>query len=199
MSDGADNEAQIRRQIEAWAAAVRRRDMAAILRDHADDFVMFDVPPPLSCTGLEAYRATWPLFFELRPRLRCSTFANSTSLQAPTSLSRSPDALRRHRQWAGQRPGFPPDHRPAQDRGQMALHARTPFDPGCELGCFRLASDCGNIPALCSCTMPDAKPLTLLLEMLWCGGAMSEGYRARTASCPGVLPTKRCNDRVMCA
>ncbi|HEV2502601.1 MAG TPA: nuclear transport factor 2 family protein [Mesorhizobium sp.] len=69
MSDElvADNEAQIRQQIEAWAAAVRRKDMAAILRDHADDFVMFDVPPPLSCTGLEAYRATWPLFFEASP------------------------------------------------------------------------------------------------------------------------------------
>jgi len=69
MSDdlAADNEAQIRQQIEAWAAAVRRKDMAAILRDHADDFVMFDLPPPLSCRGIEAYRATWPLFFAASP------------------------------------------------------------------------------------------------------------------------------------
>lgn len=59
--------AQIRQQIEAWAAAVRRKDMAGILRDHADDIVMFDVPPPLLCKGIEAYRATWPLFFDASP------------------------------------------------------------------------------------------------------------------------------------
>lgn len=59
--------AQIRRQVEAWAAAVRRKDMAGILRDHADDIVMFDVPPPLLCKGIEAYRATWQLFFDASP------------------------------------------------------------------------------------------------------------------------------------
>jgi ketosteroid isomerase-like protein len=63
----ADDAAQIRRQIEAWAAAVRRKDMAGILRDHADDIVMFDVPPPLLCKGIEAYRATWRLFFDASP------------------------------------------------------------------------------------------------------------------------------------
>ncbi|UXY14703.1 nuclear transport factor 2 family protein [Chitiniphilus purpureus] len=37
--------------------------MAGILAHHADDSVMFDVPEPLQCLGLDAYRATWALLF----------------------------------------------------------------------------------------------------------------------------------------
>ena len=57
------DEAEIRDLVEAWAAAVRRRDIDAILRNHAPDFVMFDVPPPFEIHGLGAYRKTWDLFF----------------------------------------------------------------------------------------------------------------------------------------
>jgi ketosteroid isomerase-like protein len=36
-----------------------------VLADHADDIVMFDVPPPyVGVRGLDAYRQTWPPFFE---------------------------------------------------------------------------------------------------------------------------------------
>lgn len=56
-------EAAVRTLIEAWAAAVRRRDYEGILQNHTADFVMFDVPPPFQSTGLEAYRKTWDLFF----------------------------------------------------------------------------------------------------------------------------------------
>jgi ketosteroid isomerase-like protein len=36
----------------------------AVLADHSDDLVMFDVPPPQDgVRGLDAYRATWPPFF----------------------------------------------------------------------------------------------------------------------------------------
>jgi ketosteroid isomerase-like protein len=49
--------------IEAWADAVRRRDYDGILRSHAANFVMFDVPPPFKSVGLDAYRKTWDLFF----------------------------------------------------------------------------------------------------------------------------------------
>ena len=42
MNESAD-ETTIRKLIEDWAAAVRRKDMAAILRDHAADVVMFDI------------------------------------------------------------------------------------------------------------------------------------------------------------
>ena len=36
-----------------------------MLADHAADIVMFDVPPPYDgVRGLDAYRETWPGFFE---------------------------------------------------------------------------------------------------------------------------------------
>jgi uncharacterized protein (TIGR02246 family) len=55
--------AAVRAVIESWAAAVRAADYDGILRDHAADLVMFDVPPPFQCTGLDEYRKTWDLFF----------------------------------------------------------------------------------------------------------------------------------------
>jgi uncharacterized protein (TIGR02246 family) len=61
----ADNEDQIRDLIQRWAAAVHSGDLDTVLEDHADDIVMFDVPPPEDgVRGLEAYRETWPPFFE---------------------------------------------------------------------------------------------------------------------------------------
>ena len=39
--------------------------MAAVLADHAPDILMFDVPPPeQGVRGIDAYRDTWPGFFE---------------------------------------------------------------------------------------------------------------------------------------
>ena len=64
-----DGEAQIRGLIERWAAAVRGGDMEGVLADHAGDIVMFDVPPPHEgVRGIDAYRATWPPFFEWQAR-----------------------------------------------------------------------------------------------------------------------------------
>jgi uncharacterized protein (TIGR02246 family) len=63
MAQVQSEEAAIRDVIESWAAAVRRQDYDGILRNHADDIVMFDVPPPPRCDGLEAYRKTWDIFF----------------------------------------------------------------------------------------------------------------------------------------
>src|ERR1700722_9597385 len=57
------DEAAVRDLIEAWADAARRKDYTGILRSHASDFVMFDVPPPFQSRGLDAYRKTWDLFF----------------------------------------------------------------------------------------------------------------------------------------
>jgi uncharacterized protein (TIGR02246 family) len=60
-----DDEAQIRDLIERWARAVHEGDLAGVLADHAEDIVMFDVPPPNDgIRGKEAYRETWPPFFE---------------------------------------------------------------------------------------------------------------------------------------
>jgi uncharacterized protein (TIGR02246 family) len=58
-----NDEVAVRDLIEAWADAVRRKDYAGIVRSHASDFVMFDVPPPFKSVGLDAYRKTWDLFF----------------------------------------------------------------------------------------------------------------------------------------
>ncbi|MEU9170417.1 SgcJ/EcaC family oxidoreductase [Streptomyces sp. NPDC048420] len=59
-----DDEAQIRALITGWAEAVHRGDLAGVLAGHAQDIVMFDVPPPHhGIRGLAAYRAHWPPFF----------------------------------------------------------------------------------------------------------------------------------------
>jgi uncharacterized protein (TIGR02246 family) len=64
-----DDERQIRTLIEQWAAAVHRGDMSGVLADHAEDIVMFDVPPPYDgVRGIDAYRETWPPFFEWQAR-----------------------------------------------------------------------------------------------------------------------------------
>jgi uncharacterized protein (TIGR02246 family) len=60
-----DDQAQIRTLITDWAEAVHRGDLDGVLADHAEDLVMFDVPPPdEGIHGLAAYRAIWPPFFE---------------------------------------------------------------------------------------------------------------------------------------
>jgi uncharacterized protein (TIGR02246 family) len=65
MSD----EAEIRDLIERWARAVHAGDLEGVLADHADDIVMFDVPPPADgVRGIDAYRETWPPFFEWQRR-----------------------------------------------------------------------------------------------------------------------------------
>jgi uncharacterized protein (TIGR02246 family) len=60
-----EDEERIRALIERWAKAVHEGDMDGVLADHSSDIVMFDVPPPNDgVRGIEAYRATWPPFFE---------------------------------------------------------------------------------------------------------------------------------------
>jgi uncharacterized protein (TIGR02246 family) len=62
-------EEQIRELIERWAEAVHGGDISGVLADHADDIVMFDVPPPYDgVRGIDAYRETWPPFFEWQAR-----------------------------------------------------------------------------------------------------------------------------------
>src|SRR5687767_5422415 len=65
-SDGMDeDERQIRALIERWAQAVHAGDLNGVRSDHADDIVMFDVPPPNDgVRGIDAYRDTWPPFFK---------------------------------------------------------------------------------------------------------------------------------------
>jgi uncharacterized protein (TIGR02246 family) len=64
-----DHEAQIRELIERWASAVHAGDLEGVLAHHSDDIVMFDVPPPYEgVRGINAYRETWPPFFEWQAR-----------------------------------------------------------------------------------------------------------------------------------
>ncbi len=65
MSEHTNNaeEIRIKHLLQAWADAVRRHDLPAILAHHEPDMVMFDLPPPLQCKGIEAYKETWALFF----------------------------------------------------------------------------------------------------------------------------------------
>jgi uncharacterized protein (TIGR02246 family) len=61
---GMSDEQQIRDLVLRWAAAVHEGDLEAVLADHADDIVMFDVPPPDDgVRGRAAYAETWPPFF----------------------------------------------------------------------------------------------------------------------------------------
>lgn len=53
----------IRKLIDDWSAAVRRRDYDGALKKHSPDILMFDVPPPFQSEGIDAYRKTWDLFF----------------------------------------------------------------------------------------------------------------------------------------
>lgn len=110
MSD----EQQIRDLITRWAAAVHDGELPTVLADHAPDIVMFDVPPPeQGVRGLDAYRETWPGFFEWQASgavfeieslditpgadvafafalLRCAAARPPTSTATPSSASGSP-------------------------------------------------------------------------------------------------------------
>jgi ketosteroid isomerase-like protein len=60
---GSGEDAAVRTIVEDWVNAVRKRDLAAVLRNHSPDILMFDVPPPFQSRGIEAYKKTWDLFF----------------------------------------------------------------------------------------------------------------------------------------
>ncbi len=49
--------------VEQWVTAIRAGDLEGVVAGHADDIVMFDVPPPQDgIRGLVAYRKCWPPF-----------------------------------------------------------------------------------------------------------------------------------------
>jgi uncharacterized protein (TIGR02246 family) len=56
--------AEIRDLIENWARSVRNLDIEGAVASHADDMLMFDVTPPVQIRGTDAYRQTWPPFFD---------------------------------------------------------------------------------------------------------------------------------------
>ncbi|ANH75274.1 hypothetical protein ACS15_4889 [Ralstonia insidiosa] len=63
-TNAANDEAQVRALIEEWAAAVRAKDVDAVMRHYAPDVVVFDVMPPLFVKGADAYRRNWQGWFD---------------------------------------------------------------------------------------------------------------------------------------
>jgi uncharacterized protein (TIGR02246 family) len=62
------DELELRELIARWSKAVRDQDLAGIRANHDPDILMFDVPPPFLSRGLEAYMATWDMFFACVPK-----------------------------------------------------------------------------------------------------------------------------------
>jgi uncharacterized protein (TIGR02246 family) len=62
--DPSSDQAQIRDLVSRWIAAIQKHDLARVTADHTDDITMFDVPPPVMVRGIDAYRQTWPQFFQ---------------------------------------------------------------------------------------------------------------------------------------
>jgi uncharacterized protein (TIGR02246 family) len=62
------DERDIRALIDRWARAVREENLERIRADHDSEILMFDVPPPFLSRGLDAYMATWRLFFSCSER-----------------------------------------------------------------------------------------------------------------------------------
>jgi uncharacterized protein (TIGR02246 family) len=56
-------EAEIRKRIDGWVAAFRRKDIDAVMPVFAPDVVAFDVVPPLQYAGRDAYRKQWERLF----------------------------------------------------------------------------------------------------------------------------------------
>lgn len=60
-----EDETAVRDLVRRWVGAVHAGDLDGVLADHTEDIVMFDVPPPDDgVRGIDAYRETWPPFFQ---------------------------------------------------------------------------------------------------------------------------------------
>jgi uncharacterized protein (TIGR02246 family) len=57
------DEKEILALVQRWTKVVREEDRSGIREAHDTDILMFDVPPPFSSRGIEAYMATWETFF----------------------------------------------------------------------------------------------------------------------------------------
>ena len=62
-SGRASDEAQIRALIDAWAEAIRAKDVDAVMSHFAADIVTFDLAPPLQCAGADALRQSLAAWF----------------------------------------------------------------------------------------------------------------------------------------
>ena len=59
----ASNKAQIMETINNWVKAVRAKDVNAVMSHYAPDILLFDLAPPLSYRGADAYWKNWKEWF----------------------------------------------------------------------------------------------------------------------------------------
>jgi ketosteroid isomerase-like protein len=57
------NAGQIRERIEAWATALRAKDVEGVMSHYAPEVLVFDLPPPLRYVGADVYRRSWEEWF----------------------------------------------------------------------------------------------------------------------------------------
>jgi ketosteroid isomerase-like protein len=73
-TDNQTDEEELRALIDRWSKAVRDQNLAGIRADHDAELLMFDVPPPFLSRGLDAYMATWEMFFKWQAKPVCFDF-----------------------------------------------------------------------------------------------------------------------------
>ena len=55
----ANHDAEVRRRIEQWTAAIQAKDLENVMSIYSEDIVSFDVEAPLQYTGFDAKRRRW--------------------------------------------------------------------------------------------------------------------------------------------
>lgn len=67
MSPSPSDADAILQLMDQWAAALQRRDAAAMSAMYTEDATLFDVKPPWVMHGAQAYRASWEACFPYLP------------------------------------------------------------------------------------------------------------------------------------
>jgi ketosteroid isomerase-like protein len=64
------DEAEIRRRVHRWAAAIRDQDFDGLMSIYAPEIVSFDIDPPLHYAGVAAKRKRWTEVLQMYQRVR---------------------------------------------------------------------------------------------------------------------------------
>lgn len=129
--------------------AIRDEDFAGIRADHDPNILMFDVPPPLSLHGLDAYMQTWETFFSWSKRsgvfdLRDLEIVGGQDVAFATALGRCA--------------GTEPSGERVEANFRLTMGFRK-ID-----GCWRFVHEHHSFPAALSETRSDEQAIAALLE-----------------------------------
>lgn len=58
------SEAEVRALVDTWVNAVRAKNAVVMMRNYAEDVVIFDVVPPACSHGVAPYRKRWQQWFD---------------------------------------------------------------------------------------------------------------------------------------